>query len=173
MSSRAMIAGLLAGLAFAGVHLFAEFLSGGVVSHHLLADPELPAVSNWFGLLTLPLLCALAGRRLALQAPGRARRRSIGAALGALLWGAGLALAFETGADAVAEGLFLGLFGLALLLPLHRAECLAGLVLGMTWTFGGVLPVLVAAVVATASWVFAAVRHLLGRFIDGGGLAGG
>ncbi|MEE4301308.1 MAG: hypothetical protein V2J24_17845 [Pseudomonadales bacterium] len=173
MQIRAGILGFAVGLAFAALHLATEYASGGVVSHHLLADPELPAVSNWFGLLTLPLLGAFAADRIARREPGRARRRSIAAALLALGWGAALAFAFELGADGVAEGLFLGLFVLALFLPLHRAECLAGFVLGMTVTFGGVLPVLVAGVVATASWVFAAVRRLLGRFIDGRGLAGG
>jgi hypothetical protein len=33
-----------------------EYLNGGFRSHHLLANPDLPAVSNWWGLLVIPLL---------------------------------------------------------------------------------------------------------------------
>ncbi len=33
-----------------------QHLDGGVPAHHLLADPALPALSNWWGLLTLPAL---------------------------------------------------------------------------------------------------------------------
>lgn len=33
-----------------------QHLDGGVPAHHLLADPSLPSLSNWWGLLALPLL---------------------------------------------------------------------------------------------------------------------
>ena len=33
-----------------------EYFSGGVVSHNLLARADMPAFSNWWGLLTVPLL---------------------------------------------------------------------------------------------------------------------
>ena len=33
-----------------------EHLRGGVLSHHLLANPDLPAVFNWWGLPLVPLL---------------------------------------------------------------------------------------------------------------------
>jgi hypothetical protein len=31
-----------------------EHLQGGVLSHHLRNDPELPAISNWWGGLLVP-----------------------------------------------------------------------------------------------------------------------
>ncbi len=33
-----------------------EYFNGGVVSHNLLAREDMPAFSNWWGLLTVPLL---------------------------------------------------------------------------------------------------------------------
>lgn len=171
MHARVTILGMVLGLAFAAVHLASELATGGVASHHLLADPELPSVSNWWGLLTLPVLCALAARRFAMAETGPGRRRVlIGFGLG-VLWGGGLAAAWAFEADAVAEALFLALFALSLFLPLHRPERIAGFVLAMTFTFGGVLPVLVASVVALASAFCALIRRLLARFIDGSGLA--
>jgi hypothetical protein len=164
LKPRAPIYGMLAGLAWAGVHLASESFSGGVVSHHLLADPELPAISNWFGLFTLPLLGALVGARLRASANG-ARTAAGAIALGVVLaagYGGAIALAFAAGADNVAELLFLTLFALAVLLPIYRIECLAGFTVGMTYVFGAVLPVLVGGVVAVASL---ALHPLLRRIV--------
>jgi hypothetical protein len=46
-------------LLLAVAHLAFELASGGVQSHHLLNNAELPAISNWFELLTLPIIGAL------------------------------------------------------------------------------------------------------------------
>ena len=37
------------------VHLVFEHFHGGVVTHYFLQDDTLPGISNWWGLLTLPL----------------------------------------------------------------------------------------------------------------------
>ena len=48
---------------FASVaHLAWEHTHGGVQSHHFLARPDLPAISNWWGLIILPSLGWLASR---------------------------------------------------------------------------------------------------------------
>lgn len=51
----------VAGLLLAIAHLSVEHISGGVNSHHLLNSADLPAISNWFELITLPLLAAMLG----------------------------------------------------------------------------------------------------------------
>jgi hypothetical protein len=48
---------------------------------------------------------------------------------------------------------------LALLLPAHRPESLLGFVLGMSWTFGAVLPALVGGVIAGLTWAVRAVAR--------------
>jgi hypothetical protein len=48
---------------------------------------------------------------------------------------------------------FVGLFVCALLLPVYRAEYLLGFVLGMTVTFGAVLPFFIALIFAAFSFV--------------------
>ena len=68
-----------------------------------------------------------------------------------VLYGTALATGFEFGAEGVMQVLFLGLFGVAVLAPVYRAECIAGFVAGMAFTFGGVLPLLVALVFAAVS----------------------
>jgi hypothetical protein len=139
---------LLAGLAFAMVHLGLEHADGGVRSHHLLNRPDLPAISNWIGLVTLPLL----GWAVGLRARARGTARSVWVPLaGAMAYGAALAVSFELGAADATSTIFLGLFVLATVLPVHRVEYVAGFVTGMTITFGGALPLIVAAVVASLS----------------------
>ena len=53
--------------------------------------------------------------------------------------------------------LFLGLIVAALLVPVYRAEYVLGFMLGMTFTFGAVLPSLIACMLAT----FSRVTHWL------------
>ena len=41
---------------FVAAHIAYEYLTGEVTTHHLLADENLPGISNWWGLLSIPLL---------------------------------------------------------------------------------------------------------------------
>lgn len=157
---------ILAVSAFAAevLHLGWEYTHGGVPAHHLLNKPDLPAISNWWGLLVVPLLVwFLVGRiqrRAAtlVQAGSRERFRTLAQArFGAsFLWAAMLALAFTLGHPAV-TWIFFGAFVAALIAGAWRAEYVLGFALGMSFTFGAVLPVLVASTIAACS--FAA--HLL------------
>lgn len=157
---------ILAAAAFAAevLHLGWEHTHGGVPAHHLLNSPDLPAVSNWWGLLVVPLLVwFLVGRiqrRAAtlVQAGSRERFRTIALSRFAVafLWGAALALAFTLGHPAVAW-IFFGAFAAALIAGAWRAEYVLGFALAMSFTFGAVLPVLIASAIAACA--FAA--HLL------------
>lgn len=138
-----------------GAQLLRELQQGGIVSHHLLARADLPAVSNAWGLLVLPMLAAWAAGRW----PGRHLPWLLGFAL-PLLLGLALSAAFTMKLPAVTEALFLLALLLALLLPAHRAETLLGFVFGMGWAFGAVLPLTVGGVIALLSWL---VREMLRR----------
>lgn len=151
--SRMPVVLALIALAFVGTQLVLEHLGGGVRSHHLLNRPDLPAISNWLGLLTLPALGFALGMRIR-RAGGFTAAVWTGL-VASLLYGTALATGFEFGAGHLTQGLFLGLFVVAILAPVYRAECMVGFVAGMTFTFGAVLPFLVALVFAAIS---AAVR---------------
>ena len=62
---------------------------------------------------------------------------------------------FTRGYETAASALSLRMFVLALLLRVYRAECLLGFALGMTFTFGAVLPAVIGSIIALMS---AAVR---------------
>jgi hypothetical protein len=72
--------------------------------------------------------------------------------LGALLYGVAMAASFWLGAENVTFAALIGLFVCALVFPVYRPEYILGFVVGMTATFGGVLPLIVASVVAIVSF---------------------
>ena len=102
----------------------------------------------------MPALAAWAAGRLPRRAAPSGQWAQVG--LGFLLplvLGAALALAFAMHAQGVTESLFMCILLLALLLPAHRPESLLGFVLGMSWTFGALIPTAVGAVIAGLSWL--------------------
>jgi len=141
---------LLVALAFAVAHLLYEHFNGGVQSHHLLNRADLPAISNWVGLLILPVYGWLFGLRLK-QSDPRKNTAIVLAGVFMLVYGAALARAFEFDQTYVSATLFIGLFVLALALPLYRVEFMFGFVLGMTMTFGSILPALIISIIGIVS----------------------
>lgn len=156
------------------IHLGWEYGQGGIKSHHLLNQANLPAISNGWGLALLPVLTwVLLGRlqqRFAAAAivPERAKRATgyaVMGFIGALLYGLAIATAFTQQLDDLAAALFFGMPVLAILLPVYRPEIMLGFVLGMTLTFGAILPTLIAGVLAVVSgvihFIFQQARRLI------------
>ncbi|MGX4644402.1 hypothetical protein [Massilia sp. SYSU DXS3249] len=55
-------------------------------------------------------------------------------------------------------------FVIALFYPVHRAACVLGFVIGMTWTFGAVLPMIAAGIFAAGGGaIHYAVRFIASR----------
>lgn len=161
-------------------HLAWEHFHGGIASHHFLNRADMPAVSNGWGLLLLPAISWFLGgialrRSIAtaaaatINAPG-GQTEAAGLARGVfvgffaeLLFGASLAATFSLGYQDVTSILFFGMLLLALVFRVYRAECVLGFVLGMTFTFGAILPALVASVTAVISAVAHRVLYPLAR----------
>lgn len=139
--------------AAAAAHLAWEATHGGIRSHHLLNQADLPAISNGWGLLVLPVLgwmtAWFVGRRAMTRA--HAASRALAAFCGALAVGLALAAAFRMELSGVAAGLFFAVLLSGLVLRTYRAEYVFGFVLGMTFVFGSVLPTMVAVVAGTVS----------------------
>lgn len=154
-------------------HLAWEHFNGGVSSHHILHSADMPAISNWWGAVLIPgLTWFLTGRiqkRIALHNAGKEAASMFPASViagffGSLLFGISLSVAFTNGYENIASSLFLGMFLSALLLPVYRAECVLGFVLGMAFVFGAVIPTVVGSILAAVSAVvYFYVRPVLGR----------
>ena len=149
-------------------HLAWEHFHGGIRSHHFLNSADMPAISNAWGALLLPALAwflsAFIEKRIALNPAAKDSSQKLPTSivvgfLGALLFAILLSASFTSGYETITEYLFMGVLLLALLLPVYRAECVLGFVLGMTFTFGAILPTVVASVIA----VFSALIQLCVR----------
>ncbi|MEE2000910.1 hypothetical protein QWY20_05550 [Alkalimonas sp. MEB108] len=116
-----------------------QWLQGGINAHHLLANPNLPAVSDAWGVLIILVLAWLAAKRLS-QAQNSAAFW-YGLVL-ALAYGMLLVLLYLNGISQPVALLFFGTYLLALLLPLHRPEIVLGYVAALSLAFGAVLPLL-------------------------------
>jgi hypothetical protein len=150
----------LAAFAFAAAHVAFEYFNGGVKTHHFLARADLPGFSNWLGLFILPMLGIVLAVR-AKSAQGGQASSILPPALATGMWvslayGAALAASFHFGLEQVSLVLFTGLFLLSIVGPVYRAEYSFGFVIGMTITFGSVIPLAFALFFGTISF---ALRH--------------
>ena len=149
-------------------HLLWEQLHGGIVSHHLLNDPTLPALWNGWGIVVLPVLAWVASSR-AFDRTGtawRLHRPFARRLLSALLAGLALSIAFEFGRENIAGMVLIGLLLSALAVRVYRVEYLLGFVLGMAVTFGALLPTLIGGCIALLSAVvWLGVWPLLARML--------
>lgn len=136
---------------------------GGVPAHHVLARADLPAISNAWGLIVLPVLSWwLLGRieRRRRQAPAYLGK-SLAPFAGALVFGVVLGGCAVSGHLDVCNGMVMALAPLSLFYPIHRAECILGFVIGMSPFIGAVLPTVAGLVFATIGAVlYHGVRFL-------------
>jgi hypothetical protein len=111
-------------------HLAWEQLNDGIKSHHFLAMNEMPAISNWWGLLLLPILAwFLAGsiqRRIDFRSNVKDSNSQVLASIvvggvASLIFGILLSFFFTNGNENITSYLFFGMLLLALILPIYRA----------------------------------------------------
>lgn len=141
-------------------NLMWEHFHGGIVSHHILDRADLPAISNgWSGLLIPVLVWFLIGRiqaRLAHRSDAKPdTSRFLGSVVAgfmlSLFFGILITVCFTSGYEAVLSFVFPGMILLGVFLPGYRAECVLGFVLGMMFTFGAVLPAAIGGMIALVS----------------------
>jgi hypothetical protein len=145
-----------------------NYYHGGVPGHHIFHREELPVISNWWGGLLLPLLtCFLLYRiqkRLKRENAQRSKVSNRPANIvyrfaGGLLFGILLSVFFSFGYTNVPGYMLITLLLLALLFPIYPAECVLGFVIGMTFSFGVVLPTAVGIILAvTGALLYLYVR---------------
>lgn len=160
---------LIAGL------LFWQYFHDGVPSHHLLQRADLPELSNWWGLLVLPLLSwILLGKIESRINKGKKNstnlnqsyRRIVALFLVGLLSGLTIAISFVYDYKPILDTVPFIILFLSLFLPIFYAEFMLGFVLGMTYTFGAVLPTLFVFILAGLGFlIYRFIRPLLLRLV--------
>jgi len=124
-----------------------EHVNGGVVTHYLLADENLPGISNWWGLITIPLLSLLCLSLIQKRIKKATSNIDIPLNkimyrfLGAVVLGLLISMLWEFRMEELLPFLMFLPAIIALFIPLHYPECVLGFVLASVYTFGGVLPI--------------------------------
>jgi hypothetical protein len=143
---------------------------GGVPGHHILANENLPEISNWWGGLLLPLLAWFLSYRTQKRIfyksdgypdPSNQQQFALYGFVGSLIYGILVATSFAFENTDITGNMMLALLPMALFIPIYRAEYILGFVIGMTFTFGAVLPTGIAS-------LFAAVGFVIYRYIRKG-----
>ena len=170
---RILVTGLVTLLIF-GL-LFCENFQGGVITHHILQRKDLPGISNWWGLLLLPILTwFLLGRirnRLKKQAsltiePKNKNAKIFRLFLIGISFGIVLAISFTYDYQLFLSNVPYLLLVLSLLVPIYYAEFTLGFVFGMTYTFGAVIPTVFALILSIIGFlIFKFVRPLFKKAI--------
>jgi MFS family permease len=158
---------------FVGSLLAWDYYHGGVPTHHILQRADLPGISNWWGAVLLPLITWFRIQKRVVSNDNsqvsKFPKNIIYGFTGALIFGITLSLFFTLGTTEMPFYMLIGLLFLALFFPIYRAECLLGFFIGMTFTFGGVLPVAIGAIfVIIGAMVYLLVRpaiiYVVSRF---------
>ena len=131
----------------------------GVPAHHLLHDPELPAISNWWGLLILPLatwcLTTLINKKYGLCYPKKVWLQLGAAGLYALI----MTLLFYAGYMTLVSLLAVPfILFVALFFPVYQAPFLLAYVVVSSAGFGAFIPTL-------GGFIFAAMAYVTYHFI--------
>jgi hypothetical protein len=127
--------------------LFLEHFRGGVVSHHLLSNENLPKISNWWGLLIIPIVSWLVLTHLQKKTLKEKNeltpvsKSQLNGFIGAFLFGIVMTILFYSPWK-IHNYLLLLTFIVAVFLPIYKGEYYLGFILSMAYGFGGILPVL-------------------------------
>lgn len=169
---RAIFTGIVTMLVW--THLAWDYFHEGVPTHHVLHREDLPGISNWWGGIILPLLTwfllYLIQKRMNENDRLNVKNNLIYFVyrfLGALLFGILLSFFFTIGSD-IPGYMMIGVILLSFFIPLFRAEYLLGFLLGMTYTFGAILPIVIGIVltiifIITFKFVRSGVVYLVSK----------
>jgi hypothetical protein len=126
-----------------------DYTHAGVPVHHLLANEDMPGFSNWWGALLIPILTAFLTYRIRKRLGNSKLPTSVMYAfVGAFLYGILLCAFFLLDVRDVPFYMLMGLIAFSLFFSIYRAEFFLGLVLGMTYAFGGVLPIIIVSILS-------------------------
>lgn len=141
----------------AGIHILWEHYNGGVVTHHILASDDMPGISNWWELISIPLvtfiLLTLIHKEYQ-KNPSKQKLLSITKGfIAGLCFGALISILWEFRFEHILQYLILFPVAVSLIKPVYLPQYVLGFILSMTFTFGGILPIGFAVILSAMSFI--------------------
>jgi hypothetical protein len=127
-----------------------QHFNDGVPSHHFLANEEYPEISNWYGIIVVCLFSSIT--LYTFRAKDFSLKNAVEAII-AFLYGLILFLSYSAELSAMTKSMFFGLFIIGLMYPIYRIHIYFGILLGMSYGFGAVLPTIMIGIAALLSWI--------------------
>jgi len=126
------------------LHITWDYFHGGVPTHYILHDENMPGISNWWTLLTIPLitfiLLSLIQKNYKKDPNAEKLSKITNGFIGGLFFGVLLSVLWVIELQSVMIYAILLPIIMSLFIPVHLPGNLLGLILGLTYIFGGVLP---------------------------------
>ncbi len=149
-------------------HIIWDHFHGGIPTHYLLHDKDMPGIPNWLGALILPFFTWFLLSRIHKRIDKEGSSESLGTVLlrfvAALLVGISMSVFFTLGIDVI-DYILLSLFALAFVIPLYKAEYLLGYVLGSAFSFGAIIPMGFGSLLALVFFIcYKISRGIIGLF---------
>ena len=149
-------------------HILWDHFHGGIPTHYLLHDKNMPGIPNWLGGIVLPFFTWFLLYRVHKRIDSPKSNESLQLVglrfVGGLLFAVAISICFVNGIEAT-DYIMGMIFVLALVFPLYKAEYLLGWVLGAAYTFGAIIPMLFGSILAGLFFVvYKLVRLVLRLF---------
>lgn len=153
--------------------LFWEHFHGGVTSHHLLHQQDLPSISNWWSGILLPILTWFLLSRIEKRLDRKnSQTQQTNKAVSTVFWlfitglvfGILLSTSFTNEYKPFLDNVLYLIIILSFIIPVYYSEFILGFILGMTYTFGAIIPtvfILIVAVIGLVAYRF--IRPILLR----------
>jgi hypothetical protein len=135
---------------------------GGVPSHHILNKKEMPAISNWLGAILMPAFSGFLISRI--KKIELSKKLILGFSI-ALLFALSISILFTYNVHDVPGYLMISILVISIFFPIYRAECVLGFILGMTYTFGPVLPIAVGSILSGLGFLIYQLALVLKRWL--------
>ena len=144
---KACIVGVVTFLIFS--FLIWEHFHGGVTSHHLLHQQDLPSISNWWSGILLPILTWFLLSRIEKRLDKNiSQTKQTNNAVSTVFWlfitglvfGILLSTSFTNEYKPFLDNVLYVIIILSFIIPVYYSEFILGFILGMTYTFGAVIP---------------------------------
>ena len=151
-----------------------EYFHLGVPSHHILQRKDLPEISNWWGGIFLPIVTWFLLGRINKRASGQEFQlqhrheyyKILKLFIIGMLLGLALAISFSYDFKIFLDNVLYIFLILGLIIPIFYSEFILGFILGMTYTFGAILPTAFVLIIAAVGLLlFKLIRPLLLKLV--------
>ncbi|MFV8334058.1 hypothetical protein ACNQGO_11365 [Flavobacterium sp. ZT3P35] len=146
--------------------LFWEHFHGGVTSHHILDLQDLPSISNWWSGILLPILTWFLLSRIEKRLYKKnSQTPQTNNFISTVFWlfitglafGILLSTSFTNDYKPFLNNVLYIIIILSFIIPVYYSEFILGFILGMTYTFGAIIPtvfILIVAVIGLVAYRF-------------------